>query len=116
MVVIVCDVTRRVVHDLARCVRKGVPNGWTTAVFFDRAFDLIGGRCCSPDKASREIAQRVSRSRRTALRNSVRAERRQLGGGNESGCAREFYECPSVNLAAQWFTLHFSFSLPLKNF
>ncbi len=74
MVVVVGDVAGVAVVGLAGSVGEGIPDGDAAAVFFDRAFDLIGGCGRSPEEAlGEEVRSRCG---------GVRIGR---GGGSEGG-------------------------------
>ena len=50
VIVIISDIAGRVVNNLAGCVRERVPDGWSSSVFVNCTFDLVGRRCRAPQK------------------------------------------------------------------
>ena len=89
VVVIVGDVTVRVVGDLAGRVGERVPNGRHASVFGDGALDLIGRGCGAPEEAGRERARSRSLERRCLALGRLRGEgngrRAECGGAGELG-------------------------------
>ena len=63
VIVVVGAVGVAAIRDLARRMRKGIPDRTTAAVFIDGAFDLIRGSRGAPYKTFREAARRVAVAR-----------------------------------------------------
>ena len=75
VVVVDRDIAGDTVLDLARRVRKRVPDGWTFAVLVPRALDLVRRRGDAPVEARREPRQRAARLRLTGLLGECRGRR-----------------------------------------
>jgi hypothetical protein len=60
VVVILGDVAGIVVADLSRRVRERVPDGRTTAILADGAFDLTGSGGGAPEKSRGKCARRFA--------------------------------------------------------
>src|SRR4051812_49223753 len=101
MVVIVGDVTVRIVGNLARCVREGVPDGRHASVFGDGALDLIGRGCGAPAEACWERARCRSLGRR-CRRSLSHARGEGYARGAECGDASDFGEGAAGDLVGHW--------------
>jgi hypothetical protein len=55
MVLITCDIAVVAVNNPARKVAERISDRGSATILGDGTFHLIGSRCCSPDKAFREV-------------------------------------------------------------